>query len=45
MHYLYNNSLQDNIIKKKMISQIFFIFTQEEREKIRDIRNEKKNRR
>lgn len=43
MHY--NNSLQDNIIKKKMISQIFFIFTQEEREKIRDIRNEKKNRR
>lgn len=43
MHYLYNNSLQDNIIKKKMISQIFFIFTQEE--KIRDIRNEKKNRR
>lgn len=40
MHY--NNSSQDNIIKKKR-SVNFFIFTQEEREKIRDIRNEKKS--
>lgn len=41
MHY--NNSSQDNIIKKKIISEFFYIFTQEEREKIRDIRNEKKS--
>lgn len=41
MHY--NNSSQDNIIKKKIISELFYIFTQEEREKIRDIRNEKKS--